>query len=125
MILVALWAVPNAAVAWFMRSGLITGTSQQLREWTIAAFLGVNLVFAFFGAWFGLLTWLQKVTWYNQTGGVLPMPAPERLPRKQQLRRRSAHASGVRVDLGRDLLRSLADSPDLAGPAGQALRWRF
>jgi hypothetical protein len=85
MILVALWAVPNAAVAWFMRSGLVIGTSKQLREWTIAAFLAVNLVFAFFGAWFCLMAWLQRVTWYNHTGGVLPMPARQRLPLKQQL----------------------------------------
>ncbi len=85
MILVALWAIPNAVVAWFMRSGLVIGTSKQLREWTIAAFLAVNLVFAFFGAWFCLMAWLQRVTWYNQTGGVLPMPARQRVPRKQQL----------------------------------------
>ena len=53
-----------------MRSGLIIGTPQQLREWNIAAFLAVNLLFAFFVAWAWLMVWLQKVTWYNQTGGV-------------------------------------------------------
>src|SRR5262249_43055400 len=38
LIVVAVWAVPNAAVAWFMRSGYVTGTPDQLREWTILAF---------------------------------------------------------------------------------------
>ena len=87
MILVAGWSVPNACTAWIMRSGFITGTPQQLREWNIAAFLAVNLVLAFgvlCGA--GLRNWLQKVMWYNQTGGVLPMPVLKPAPLKQQLK---------------------------------------
>ena len=86
MILVAGWAVPNAITAWIMRSGFIIGTPQQLREWNIAAFLAVNLMIAFFVVWAGLMAWLQKVTWYNQTGGVLPMPVQKRLPLKQQFK---------------------------------------
>jgi hypothetical protein len=86
MILIAVWTVPNAVTAWVMKSNRITGTPEQLREWTMTAFLAVNLVFAFYAGWLGLLTWLQRVTWYNQTGGALPMPVERRPPLKQQLK---------------------------------------
>ena len=83
MMLVAVWAVANAVTAWVMKSGYITGTPQQLREWTVNAFLAVNLVFGFCVVWFYLMTWLQKVSWYKRTGGLVP--TPKKLSPRQQL----------------------------------------
>ncbi len=74
MILVGVWALPNAVTAWIVRSGWITGTPAQLRLWTAQAFLAVNLVFCFFFVWIGLMTWFTRLMWHNQTGGLVPVP---------------------------------------------------
>jgi hypothetical protein len=74
MIVVGVWALPNAVTAWIVRSGWITGTPAQLRLWTAQAFLAVNLVFCFFFVWFGLMRWFTRLMWHNQTGGLVPVP---------------------------------------------------
>jgi hypothetical protein len=84
MILVCVWALPNSVTAWIVRSGWITGTPAQLRLWTIQSFLAVNLVFGFFFVWFGLMIWLSRLMWHNQTGGLVPMPK-QKLTRKQRV----------------------------------------
>lgn len=84
MILVSVWTVPNEVAAWIMRSGLVTGTPEQLRQWTIPAFVAVNLLLGFFTAWFYLMNWLGKVMWFHRTGGLVPMPH-EKLTVRQQL----------------------------------------
>ena len=84
MILVGVWAVANAIVAWRMRGGYVTGTPEQLSQWTIDAFLGVNLALAFFVLLHYLGYWLNRVRWFNRTGGVLPMPE-QKLTFKQNL----------------------------------------
>jgi hypothetical protein len=35
MVFAGLFAIPNAAVALIMRSGLIAGTPNQIRDWTL------------------------------------------------------------------------------------------
>jgi hypothetical protein len=82
MILVGVWAIPNAVVAWVMRSGYVTGTAIQMRQWTRDAFLAVNLVLGFFVVWFGLMIWLFRVMWYKRTGGLVTMPV-QKLTREQ------------------------------------------
>jgi hypothetical protein len=72
MILLGAWTLANAVVAWVMRGGYVTGTPEQLRQWTIDAFLGVSLFLAFIAIWYSLLFWLDRVKWFNRTGGVLP-----------------------------------------------------
>ena len=89
MIVAGVWALPNAVTAWIMRSGWVTGTPAQMRLWTTQAFLGANLVFGFFFVWIGLMTWLSRLMWHNQTGGLIPMPNPKlnRSQRVELLRR--------------------------------------
>ena len=84
MILVGVWAIPNAVAAWVLRGGHVTGTPAQLRQWTIHAFLGVNCFLGFCGALMALGRWLNRVSWYKRTGGLLPMPEPKKLTIKQQ-----------------------------------------
>ena len=84
MMLVAVWAVPNAITAWIMRSGHFTGSPAQVRRWTLYAFLGVNLVLGFLVVYHALLTWLTRVLWFRRTGGVVPMPAQEMTPGQQR-----------------------------------------
>jgi hypothetical protein len=74
MILLGLWTVPNAIAAWVFRSGYVTGTPAQIRQWTIQTFLGVNLLVGFSVLWTYLLTWLVRVMWYKKTGDLVPMP---------------------------------------------------
>ena len=74
MVLVAVLSIPNAIAAWVMRSGYIVGTLAQLRQWTIDAFLAVNLVSGFFVVWFWLMTWVDQVKWYNRSGGIVTSP---------------------------------------------------
>ncbi len=81
MILVAVFSVPNAIAAWVM--SYVTGTPAQLRQWSIYAFLGVNVVLGFGVAWFSVVVWLGRLIWFNRTGGLVPMPA-------QQVRRQLA-----------------------------------
>ena len=77
-----MWAVPNAITAWVLRSGYVTGTPAQLRQWTIHAFSGINLVLGFFVTWGTLLAWLIKVMSYRRTGGLVPMPQQTLTPRQ-------------------------------------------
>ena len=52
-------AVPNAIAAWVMRSGYVTGTPAQIRQWTMAAFLALlNVFLAFWVAWLAVMAWL-------------------------------------------------------------------
>jgi hypothetical protein len=81
-ILLGVWALPNAIAAWVMRSGYITGTPVQLRQWTNDVFLGVNLVLGFFVVWFYSMWWLGRVLWYKGTGGLVPVPAAKPTPRQ-------------------------------------------
>jgi hypothetical protein len=82
MILVGVWAVPNAIAAWVMRSGYVTGTPAQLRQWAINTFLGVNLVLGFFVVLVALQTWLNRVIWHRRTGGLVPMPKQKLTPKQ-------------------------------------------
>jgi hypothetical protein len=74
MILLGMWTIPNALVSWIMRSGYITGTPDQLRQWTVQAFVGANLCFGFFAVHTYVLTWLSSVMYHRRTGGRVPMP---------------------------------------------------
>ena len=74
MILLGVWTVPNAVEAWVFRSGYVTGTPAQIRQWTVHTFLAVNLVLGFFVLWTYLLTWLGRVMWYKKTGDLVPIP---------------------------------------------------
>ena len=74
MILVCLWAIPNALAAWVMRLGDITGTPEQIHLWTIQTFVAVNLAVGFAVAWGYLFIWLIRLAWFNRTGGLVPMP---------------------------------------------------
>jgi hypothetical protein len=74
MILAGVWAVPNAITAWVFRSGYVTGTPAQVRQWTVDSFLALNLVVGFFVVWLYLLEWLGRVMSYKATGNFLPMP---------------------------------------------------
>jgi hypothetical protein len=85
MIVAGVWALPNAVTAWIMRSGWVTGTPAQMRLWTTQAFLGVNLVVGFFFVWIGLIAWLSRLMWHNQTGGLIPMPQHPKLNREQRV----------------------------------------
>lgn len=82
MILVGVWAIPNAVAAWVKGSGYLTGTPAQIRQWTINTFLGVNLVLGFLVVYLAMLAWLFRVIWYKRTGGLLPMP--EQTPSPKQ-----------------------------------------
>ena len=73
MIFAGLFAIPNALVALIMRSGLIPGTPDQIRDWTLKAFLVINLGFATLAGFVFLIEWLSKVRWYKLTGGLVPM----------------------------------------------------
>ncbi len=74
MILVVVFSIPNAIAAWILRS--LSGTPQQIREWSVSAFLGINLILGFLIVWLFLQSWLEMVSWYNRTGGLVPMPKP-------------------------------------------------
>jgi hypothetical protein len=83
MIFAGLFAIPNAAAALIMRSSLITGTPAQIREWTLQAFLFVNIYCGAMAA-FGLsLNWLQRAQWHKMTGGLVPMTQPRKLSLKE------------------------------------------
>jgi hypothetical protein len=82
LIVVAVWAVPNAMVAWVMRSGYITGTPDELRQWTVVAFLIVNVALAYVIGFSSLVAWLGKVMWFHRTGGVVPIPNRTLTPRQ-------------------------------------------
>lgn len=84
MIVIAVFAVSNAIAAAVMRN-LVFGTAEQLRDWTVRAFVALNLVLAFFVLWFGLIYWLGRVSWYKRTGNLLPRPRAPKLSRRQYL----------------------------------------
>jgi hypothetical protein len=73
MILISLWALPNALVVYVMRSGEVTGTPEQLSQWIIQTFVAVNLVVAFVVAWLFLFLWLIRLVQFNNTGGTGPI----------------------------------------------------
>ncbi len=74
MILVVVFSVPNAIAARILRS--VSGTPQQIREWSVSAFLGINLILGFLVVWLFFQSWLEMLGWYNRTGGLVPMPKP-------------------------------------------------
>jgi hypothetical protein len=74
MILAAGFAVINAILALFLRSGLVGGTPAHVRAVTIRLFLIVNTLFAVFLAWFARYSWIKL---HELTGGL---PPPERKP---------------------------------------------
>ncbi len=72
MIIAGIFAILNAAIALFLRSGLIKGTPTQLREWTTRAFLVANPSVAIFLAEVTLHTWLRRLHLHQITGGLPP-----------------------------------------------------
>ena len=82
MILVGVWAIANAVVAWVMRSNFVTGTPAQLRQWTIQAYAATNLTFFFITLWFSMMLWITSVWWHKRTGGLVPMPHQAAAPAK-------------------------------------------
>ena len=83
MIFAGLFAIPNAAVALIMRSSLITGTPDQIREWTLQAFLFANCYCGLMAAFIPTLNWLHKAQWHKMTGGLVPMTQPRKLSLKE------------------------------------------
>ena len=76
MVVVSVWALPNAVAAWIIRRGYVTGTPAELRLWTVYAFLGVNLLLAIYVTGFFYVAWLRKVAWFKRTGGLVAPPPP-------------------------------------------------
>lgn len=70
------WAIPNAIIAWVMRSGYMIGTPEQLDQWSLDAFVGINLVLTVAVLFHFVLHWLSKVMSFNRSGGLMPMPTP-------------------------------------------------
>ena len=117
-IVVGLWAVLNAIVVWVLRSGYITGTPQQLRQWTINTLLAVNLVPAFFVVHISLLTWLQRVMWYRKTGASYRCRSRTYRPANTALVIQDGAVP--RLDDCRDLPGEVADAEDLARSVEQS-----
>ena len=90
-ILAAVWAVPNAIAAWILRGGYVTGTAAQIRQLTVDAFLGVNLVLGFFGIWIAVNGWAMRVVVWKRNGGRIPTP------RQRQSLRQSAAVVGIAI----------------------------
>ncbi len=86
MIFAAVFAIPNTAVALLMRSGLITGTSAQIRDWTLQAILVANFFCGVIAAFILSQNWLQKAQWHKMTGGLVPMTQPRKLSLKEYLK---------------------------------------
>ena len=72
MIVAGFFAVLNAALALFVRSGLIMGTPAQIDERAIRAFLIVNPFFAILLVEGTCLSWFRKVHLWKITGDVPP-----------------------------------------------------
>jgi hypothetical protein len=70
MIIAGLFAILNASVALFMRSGLVKGTPARIQEWTTWAFLVANPSFAIFLVEIVILSWLRKMHLHKITGGL-------------------------------------------------------
>ena len=83
MLLVALFSVTNAIAASIMNSGIITGTPDQLRDWTICAFLAANLFPALGVLFFSVASWTDRVFIHNWRGGVR-IPEVELTPRQRR-----------------------------------------
>ncbi len=99
MIVICLWAVPNALVAWVMKSGDVAGTPEQLSQWTIQTFVAVNLVLAFVAGWSFLFVWLIRLVCFKSTDGLASSPPNKRtidglpaLSEQEQERRTSSRA---------------------------------
>jgi hypothetical protein len=73
MTLAAGFAIINAVLALFMRSGLVGGTPAHVRDVTIRLFLFVNTLVAVFLVEFSLYTWTNKLFLHELTGGA-PRP---------------------------------------------------
>jgi hypothetical protein len=73
MLIAGFFAVLNAALAAFMRSGLIPGSPAQIDWWAIKASLIVNPFFAILLVESICLSWLRKVHLRKITGDV-PLP---------------------------------------------------
>jgi hypothetical protein len=69
MLLAGSYAIINAALALFMRSGLVRGTPAQIQAWTIRAFLVANPFFAFFWVEIAILQCLRRLHVHKLTGG--------------------------------------------------------
>jgi hypothetical protein len=74
------FAVLNAALALFMRSGLVQGTPAQVETWTIKAFLIANPFFGVLLAEFALHASLRKRHLHQLSDGVR-LPDPKAIPR--------------------------------------------
>jgi hypothetical protein len=70
MIVAGLFAILNAAVVLFMRSGLIPGTPAQIRVWTIKAFLVANLSFPVIAVELFVSSQLVKIRSQRLYGGT-------------------------------------------------------
>jgi hypothetical protein len=81
-------ALLNMAIVLVMRSPLIPpGTPAQVRDWTIKAFLGMNLGFGLMMACIFSMSWLARIRLYKMTGGLVPTPEWKMPPLKVFLRR--------------------------------------
>ncbi len=80
MILAAGFAIINAVLVLFMRSGLVGGTPVHVRAVTIRLFLVMNPFFAVFLAEFALYSWIKKLYLHELTGS-LPPPELKAIPR--------------------------------------------
>jgi hypothetical protein len=72
MIVAGLFAILNAALALFMRSGLLKGTPAQIQEWTTEAFLIANPSFAIFLVEVVAFSRLRRLHLHQITGGLPP-----------------------------------------------------
>jgi hypothetical protein len=70
MIVTGLFAILNAIVVLYMRSGLVTGTPAQTRDWTLKVLLIHNCCFAAFLGDSLVKSWLKKSARYRMTGGA-------------------------------------------------------
>ena len=75
MIVVAIFALINAALALLTRSGPVQGTPAQFRAWTVKAFLIANPFFAILLVECVTMEWLRRRRLHKITGGV-PLPHP-------------------------------------------------
>lgn len=72
MIVAGYFAVLNAALALFVRSGLIRGTPAHVQERTNEVFLVANSACALLLAEIAISSWLRKRHFYKITGGLRP-----------------------------------------------------
>jgi hypothetical protein len=75
MVLVVVFAVPNALLAWLIR---FAGPKSSA-SWSTSAFLGVNATLGVFALTMLIQRHLAAVAWHRATGGLVARPKPRHL----------------------------------------------